>query len=125
MTWYALAWRSASRWPAPLGGQSPATKGDYARDQWGRAVRPEARPEILVLGVTGFIGQELARQVLERRTSPSGSCPQPWSAARRPEGPAGRRGRGRPVPGAGLLRRWRESVVSTTWPGPNVKTWEE
>jgi nucleoside-diphosphate-sugar epimerase/predicted dehydrogenase len=43
--------------PAPTNGTVPKVNG-------AAPVRSEARPEILVLGATGFIGQELARQLL-------------------------------------------------------------
>ena len=45
-------------WPT-LGYQRRSTRGQR------RSTVGRARPEILVLGVTGFIGQELARQFLD------------------------------------------------------------
>ena len=52
------------------------------------------RAEILVLGATGFIGQELARQLLSAGHEDPRSGPQPGTVARRPARP-GRRGRRR------------------------------
>ena len=63
----APAWRSAGWRPAPRQpGRRHRSNGSRARRPMARPGQGSAaRPKILVLGATGFIGQELARQLLD------------------------------------------------------------
>jgi predicted dehydrogenase/nucleoside-diphosphate-sugar epimerase len=49
---------------APVARLAPSTNGTVPKANGAAPVGSESRPEILVLGATGFIGQELARQLL-------------------------------------------------------------
>ena len=65
MTWCVVAVEIGRQIAGtPVAGTSPATNGAMPGTNGVASLRPEARPEILILGVTGFIGQELARQLL-------------------------------------------------------------
>jgi nucleoside-diphosphate-sugar epimerase/predicted dehydrogenase len=109
----------------PIDGTSPATKGAVPGTNGLASVRLEARPEILVLGVTGFIGQELARQLLSGGHTIRVLVRNPGRLPADLKGPRVDVVVGDLSQGAGLAQAMEGIRCVYHLARPNVKTWVE